>query len=212
MAPRVHRQRPFPVPTALDAIAVAKTRPGVSSEARREELDAQIAELSRMIESLAGRGERRKRRQERAEWYRAACLARTNLRRQRAELEARGADQRRLQELSRQEHDRATRQARNVARESGRAALWDCYLRAEVALLTIAHNGGDIGPLGDSVVRSAEAAVPDWYREHWMATVYGTTWGREAERARRRPAATEALAPPAPPSPPGGEGTDHRDG
>ncbi len=158
-----------------------------SAEVRLAEVLAQIAYIGREIEEA--------RYPESKQWRTTAMKARDELRAEMRSLErfiasqrakiARGPiAKRRADDLARQDADRATKDARKLAKKEHRTQLWDLYLRIEVALLAIIKAGGDAGPLGDSLLRAANDVVPEWYREHWLRTVYGTTWGREAERAR----------------------------
>jgi hypothetical protein len=166
-----------------------------AAEQRLAEVTAHIAEIGRQIEDKNKKRRRPFATDPHGEWRKVAMKARDELEREsrelrsfiereRARLARPERSRKAAEELVRQDSDRATRDARRRASASGDRALWDVYLKAEVALLAIAATGMDVGPLGDSLLRTSQQCVPEWYREHWLRTVYGTTWGREAERAR----------------------------
>jgi len=198
---RTHRAEPFPPvapPTVADVLAATRPREAMSvpfAEQRLAEVLAHVAAIGRQLEDKSKRRRRPFATDPHGDWRRVAMQARDELRREERELRtfltterdraASVARHRRAnQELARQDADRATRDARKVTKKDQQQALWDVYLKAEVALLAIAATVGDVGPLGDSLLRAAQTCVPEWYRDHWLRTVYGTTWGREAERAR----------------------------
>lgn len=154
-----------------------------SAEVRMDEILAHIAEIGRQIED---RGKKRD-----LSWRKTAMQARDELRKEYATLlahiERKRAVSKKIEkirraenDIARQDADRSTRDARKL---SDQKPLWDLYLKTEVALLAILAAGGQVGPLGESLLYSAQA-VPEAYRDHWLRTVYGTTWGRQAEALR----------------------------
>lgn len=157
-----------------------------SAQVRMDEILAHIAEISRQIE------DRRKKKRSDPAWRKSAMQARDELRKEYATLqthiERRRATSRKVEkirratnDIARQDADRSTRDARKLTDQK---PLWDLYLKTEVALLAIVAAGEQIGPLGESLLYSAQQAVPEEYRDHWLRTVYGTTWGRQAEALR----------------------------
>jgi hypothetical protein len=201
MAERIHRDDPFPpttTPTVAEVLDATRPREAMSvaaAEQRLAEVVAHVAEIGRQLEDKNTKRRRPFATDPHGAWRSVAMKARDELRREERELRdflererarlSRGARHRAaIEDLARQDADRATRDARRLAKRSSEQPLWDVYLKAEVALLAIAATGLDIGPLGDSLLRAAQQCVPEWYREHWLHTVYGTTWGHEAARAR----------------------------
>ena len=120
-----------------------------AAERRMDEILAHLAEIGRQIET---RGKGRKS----EAWRRSAMIARDELRKElsaiRTSLERKKERSNRVEkirraneDLTRQEVDRSTREARKLAKDQ--KPLWDLYLKAEVALLSILNASGAIGPL-----------------------------------------------------------------
>jgi hypothetical protein len=199
---RTFRAPPFPeshAPT-LDEI-LEQTRPNAAMDAvrakgRLAEILAQVAEIGRQIEdrkleTISLRKAKPRAVDPHETWRRAAGNARNELYREASMLRSflrqsssEDRSHRRVADIARQDSDRTLKQARKAAKKNQMTPIWDAYLKAEVALLAIMSASGDVGPLGESLLQTAKNSVPEWYREHWLRTVYGTTWGREAERTR----------------------------
>jgi hypothetical protein len=201
MTRRRYTADPFPpVAPPTTAQVRAETAPHESlsvaaAEMRIAEILAHIASISRQIEDKNIQRRKSWASDPVAEWRRSAMQARDELRKEEHDLRVflerqktilGGTDRTRraVEDLMRQDGDRATREARRVAKRNGLLPLWDVYLRAEVTLLTIMATGALVGPLGESLLRSAQDMVPEWYRDHWLKTVYGTTWGHHARQLK----------------------------
>ncbi len=177
-------------PTIQGVLATTRPREPLSiasAEMRLAEILAQVAEIGRQIED--------KSRERGPAWRKTAMQARDELRKEEHSLNgfidqkkapvARAERARKAaSDLTRQDVDRSTRDARRLSKKEQKQQLWDLYMKSEVALLSILAGGGFIGPLGDSILYTAQNIVPEWYRDHWLHTVYGTTWGRQAEALR----------------------------
>lgn len=166
-----------------------------AAEKRLDEVLAHVTEIGRQLEDKSKKRKRPWASDPHEAWRKAAMQARDELRKEysmlREWIERKRAESRKVvqarravDDLARQEVDRSTRDARRLATKDGQKQIWDLYLKTEVTLLAILAAGGAVGPLGESLLYSAQQAVPEWYRDHWLHTVYGTTWGRQAEALR----------------------------
>lgn len=198
--PKEFRQSPFSKEVIPDVVLrLKKPQEPMSTdlaEARLAEILAQITAISRQIEDKSRSRSRPWATDPNEAWRKAATQARDELHQEARGLrdflsrnDAKKNEERchrnATKELTRQEIDKSTRDARKLARKKGELPLWELYLKTEVALLTIINSGGVIGPLGESLIYSARDVVPEWYRTHWLRTVYGTTWGRQAELLKK---------------------------
>lgn len=194
------RTDPFPEKTISIAEVLEQTRPNeplsiAAAEMRLNEILAHVTNIGRQIED---RGSKKKGRAWASDphgaWRKAAIAARDELRKEerslRGWLERQDAPRKKaekvrrtVKDLQRQEVDRLTRDARRLAKKSGDQPLWDLYLKIEITLLMSINTHGSVDPVGESLLYTAQREVPDWYREQWLHTVYGTTWGRVAEAA-----------------------------
>lgn len=193
---RLFRTDPEPSKETCTDEVLAATRPCepmnlAGAEVRLREVQAQIAEIGRQIEDKNRRRSMRWASDPHDGWRRAATAARGELREElrdlrwfieseRAKLGRADRAVDRAAERVRQEVDRATKSARRGARKEYLVPLWDVYLQAEVALLTIAARGAPVGAMGESVLACAKACVPEWYRDYWMRAVYAPRWGSDA--------------------------------
>jgi len=193
------RAPPFHIQEVTPAHILAETQPNEpmsigAAERRIAEIQAHITNIGRQLDDKSVQRKRAWAGDPHAAWRKAAMQARDELRleekslrlwieRQEAPRRAKAKVAHAREEVERQEIDKSTRDARKLAQRSGEAQLWDLYLKVEVALLEIlkAHGLTALGPLGHSLLYSAQILVPDWYRQQWLRTVYGTTWGRQAE-------------------------------
>jgi hypothetical protein len=203
---------PFPEKTVTVAEVLEQTKPNepisiAAAEMRLNEILAHITNISRQIEDRSSKRKRPWSSDPHAGWRRAAIAARDELRKEerslRVWLERQDAPRKKaekvrrtVKDLQRQEVDRLTRDARRLAKKSGDQPLWDLYLKIEITLLMTINTHGSVDPVGESLLYTAQREVPDWYREQWLHTVYGTTWGRVAEAAiAASQAPTRSLAP-----------------
>lgn len=195
----VIRSEPFQAKEVTTAQVLEETRPNESmsvaaAERRLAEILAHVANIGRQLEDKTLQRKRRWTSDPHAEWRRVAMAARDELYKEERSLrvwiekqdEPRVIAERsrkRHDELLRQELDKSTRDARRAARKSGEQELWDLQLQTEVVLLSIiaAHGPHAVPDLGHTLLSKASLLVPQWYREQWLRTSYGTTWGREAE-------------------------------
>lgn len=198
MPPSKYETEPFADAAVSPDAILASTKPGeafspAGAEVRLAEISAHIAAISREIEDKSKKRGRAWATDPHAAWKKSATAAREELYREermlRGFLDRCSAPARRLaktkrktDDLTRQEVDRSTREARKASKDA--IPLWNLYLRVEVALLTIIASGMSVGPLGESLLYSAQNAVPEWYRDQWLHTEYGTTWGKQAEALR----------------------------
>ncbi len=189
---------PAKIPTIEEVLA--ETEPDdpmnvAAAERRLAEDLAHVTEISRQLEDKSKARRRQWASDPHADWRKVAMMARDELRKEEHDLNAflesqKQRDQRMekarrtVADISRQEIDRSTRDARKAAGRGQEKPLWDLYLKSEVTLLTIMAAGGVIGPLGESLLYSAQQVVPQEYRDYWLRTIYGTTWGRQAEALR----------------------------
>ncbi len=95
-------------------------------------------------------------------------------------------EQRIAADLKRKEIDRSTHALRKIAKKDQQGPIYDLLCEVQTALLEVIHAGGQIGPLGASILYTAERVVPAEYREQWLYTRYGTTWGKQAESLRAK--------------------------
>lgn len=185
---RSFKQKPFarPTPQAVLVDTATDAKMSISgAETRLAEVVQHITEISSQIERKRRPGEAR------SEWRKSAMKARDELREEekslkgfiensRHEIAVSEKKRRSIEETARQDADRSTRDARKIAKREGLVVLWDVYMKAEVALLSIVAGGGQVGILGDTLLRTSHVTVPEWYRDQWLRSVYGTTWGKHA--------------------------------
>lgn len=202
MAEKVHRSTPYPEAAISSQQVLADTQPNepmsvAAAERRIAEIMAHVTNISRQLDDRSAQRKKPWASDPNAAWRRAATAARTELRqeekalrlwidRQEAPLRSRRKALHAREEIERQELVKSTRDARRLAQKSGEAGLWDLYLKIEIALLEVisAHGLTFVGPLGQSLLYSAQMLVPEWYRTQWLKTTYDTTWGRQAEAQR----------------------------
>ncbi len=200
MAERIHKSDPFPVPTVTvnDILASTAAREPMSlaaAEQRHAEVLANIVEISRQIEDKSKKRRHAWASDPYGDWRKTAMVARDELHKEeralRLFIDRKNApsarmdrEQRIAADIKRKEIDISTRALRKIAKKEQQGPIYDLLCEAQTALLEIIAAGGNIGPLGESILYKAERVVPQEYHEQWLYNRYAMTWGRQAETLR----------------------------
>ena len=196
----LHRSDPFPSKPPTVAEILESTRPCepmslAAAEHRHAQVLANIVEISRQIEDKSRKRKKSWASDPHEAWRKVAMVARDELYKEehalRAFIDRKHAPEVKMErerriadDIKRREIDLSTRALRKIAKKEQQGPIYDLLCETQTALLEIIAAGGNVAPLGESIILKAERIVPPEYHEQWIYTRYGTTWGHQAAELR----------------------------